>query len=120
MYFALLSIICAPTKRHIFLFNEGKNTKPCTILLKTVLLSISLLTSSLLLAQDFEVIPNVSIGLAGHFPESDRNLDDSAGVVFGGEFPITGRWSMAADYFVINTEVQSDIYDADFDYFRVG
>lgn len=93
---------------------------PLNVLRNTLFFSAILAASASVLAQDYENVPNVSFGLSGYFPESDRNLDDSTGMVFGGELPLSGRWSVNADYFVIDSEVQSDIYDADVDYLRLG
>jgi len=94
--------------------------KALNVLRNVVLTSSLIFAGTAVQAQDYENVPNVYLGLSGYFPESDRRLDDSTGMVFGGEMPLSGRWSLNADYFIIDSEVQSAPYDADVDYFRLG
>ena len=94
--------------------------KRCTILMKTVLLSISLLTSSLLLAQEYDNSANISVGIVDYFFDAERNQDDEIGFAIGAEYPLTGRWSVASDYFSLDSDVENSTAESEVDYFRVG
>jgi hypothetical protein len=45
-----------------------------------------------------------SIGGVGFLPDTKHNVDDDIFFVIGGEIPISERWSVAADYFSVDTD----------------
>ena len=94
--------------------------KLCTILLNTALLSLSLFTSSLLLAQEYDNSANISVGIVDYFFDSERNQDDSIGFALGVEYPLADRWSIASDFFSLDSDVKNSADESDVDYFRIG
>jgi len=94
--------------------------KHCSILFKTALLSLSLFTSSLLLAQEYDNSANISVGVVDYFFDSERNQDNDIGFAVGAEYPLSGRWSLATDYFSLDSDVENSTDKSDVDYLRLG
>jgi len=76
--------------------------------------------SGLLSAQEILNTGNIYVGGVGYFSDTDRNIDDDLGVVLGGELPLSERWSVSSDYYMIGSDVKFIGGDADLDFYRVG
>lgn len=87
---------------------------------KLVLLIAGLVFTFALQAQEYENTGNISIGGVGFFADSARNIDDDLGLVIGGELPLSTRWSLATDYYSMESDVKFIGGDADLDLLRFG
>jgi len=94
LYFSAISLLFAPDqpqKNYFFKVNYMKSLK---VIFTTTILTLSLMFSGLLSAQEILNTGNIYVGGVGYFSDTDRNIDDDLGVVLGG--------------------------DADLDFYRVG
>lgn len=94
--------------------------KPCKVIFTTILVTASLFFTPSLLAQEYENVGNINFGVAAWFADSVRGIDDDTGFFLGGELPLAERWSLAADYYTIDSEVKFTGGDADLDFIRFG
>jgi len=94
--------------------------KSLKVIFTITILTISLVFSGLLSAQEIFNPGNIYVGGVGYFSDTDRNIDDDLGVVIGGELPLSERWSVSSDYYMIGSDVKFIGGDADLDYLRVG
>lgn len=94
---------------------------PLQTLARTAILSTALLASGMLVAQDVDNSANISAGVARYFFDSERNQDNDNGFMLGGELPLSTRWSLATDYYNLDSDVETgSTAESDVDYFRVG
>ena len=94
---------------------------PLKAITRTALMASVLLSSNLLMAQEYDNSANISAGIVGYFFDSKRNQDDDIGVTVGGELPLTGRLSTAIDYYTLDSDVDTgSTAESDLDYYRVG
>ena len=61
--------------------------KSLKVMFATTILTLSLMFSCLLSAQEILNTGNIYVGGVGYFSDTDRNIDDDLGVVLGGELP---------------------------------
>ena len=90
------------------------------VLLNTTLFATSLLSATFLQAQEIENTGNIYLGGVGYFSDSDRNIDDDIGFVIGGELPVSERWSIATDFYNVDTDTRVTNIDSDLDFYRLG
>ena len=84
--------------------------------LNTTLIASALFGASALQAQEIENTGNIYIGGVGFFPDTKHNVDDDTFFVIGGEIPISERWSVAADYFSVDTDTYVTNISSDLDF----
>jgi OmpA-OmpF porin, OOP family len=94
--------------------------KAFKVLFSTSILIASLMSTALLQAQEYENIGNINFGGTAFFSDSERNIDDAVGLFIGGELPLANRWSLAGDFFNVDSEVKGNGPDAELDFTRIG
>jgi len=72
------------------------------------------------MAQEYDNSANINFGATRLSFDSERNQDDDFGFAVGGEYPLTGRWSIAADYFNVDTDMENLAGKSEYEYSRVG
>lgn len=94
--------------------------KAFKVLFNTTLFTISLTSTMSLFAQEYDNTANINFGAVDYFFDSERNQDDDIGIAVGAELPLAGRWSIAADYFDVDSDIEGAVGDSDLELFRVG
>lgn len=94
--------------------------EPLKVFSTSALFIGSLMSTSLLQAQEYENIGNITLGGAAYFADSDRGIDDDVGFLLGGEMPLADRWSLDANYYTIDSDMKFNLGDANLNFVRFG
>ena len=91
------------------------------VFLNSIITTSFLLASSVLQAQEHDNRANVKIGALIYNFDAERNQDDDTGYAIGAEYPLSGRWSVAADYLSLDSNIEpANAFESDIDYLRLG
>ncbi len=94
--------------------------KPNLLTRSVLALTVGTLLHTSVQAQEYDTRPNVYTGGIYEFIDSDMNQDDDFGWLVGAELPVSQRWGVSLEHWLIETDNETGPGDADLKYTRLG
>ena len=83
-------------------------------------LTVGTLLHTSVQAQEYDNRPNLYTGGIYQFFDSEVNQDDDFGWLFGAELPLSQRWGVSLEHWLVETDNDNVPGDAELKYTRLG
>src|SRR5688572_13049156 len=83
-------------------------------------LTVGMLLQTSVQAQEYDTRPNVYTGGLYQFIDGKVDQEDDFGWLFGAELPVSQRWGVSLEHWLLETDNEAGPGDADLKYTRIG